>query len=44
MIDKWFNEEVQTSFTDHRYIVITDAKGEGEFAKILTSRNSCIKC
>ena len=31
MIDKWFNEEVQTSFTDHRYIVITDAKGEGEF-------------
>ena len=31
MIDKWFNEEVQTSFAEHRYIVITDAKGEGEF-------------
>lgn len=31
MINKWFNEEVQTSFAEHRYIVITDAKGEGEF-------------
>lgn len=30
MIDKWFNEEIQTAFAEHRYIVITDAKGEGE--------------
>jgi hypothetical protein len=31
MIDKWFNEEIQAGFAEHRYIVITDAKGEGEF-------------
>ena len=31
MLDKWFNEEIQTTFAEHRYIVITDTKGEGEF-------------
>ncbi len=31
MIDKWFIDDIQSVLTDHRYIVVTDAKGEGGY-------------
>jgi hypothetical protein len=31
MIEQWFNDDLQKVWKDHRYIVVTDAKGEGEF-------------
>jgi hypothetical protein len=31
MVEQWFNDDIQKSLAEHRYIVVTDAKGEGEF-------------
>lgn len=31
MISKWFNEDIQSILSKHRYIVVTDARGEGEY-------------
>jgi len=31
MINQWFIEDVQTILSKHRYIVVTDARGEGEY-------------
>lgn len=31
MIEKWFNDDIQKVLSEHRYVVVTDAKGEGEF-------------
>ena len=31
MISKWFTEDIQNILTSHRYIVVTDARGEGDY-------------
>ena len=31
MICKWFNEDIQAILSKHRYIVVTDARGEAEY-------------
>ena len=31
MIGIWFKEDIERILAEHRYIVITDAKGEGDF-------------
>ena len=31
MIDKWFIDDIQSVLADHRYIVVTDARGEGGY-------------
>jgi len=31
MISKWFNEDILSILSKHRYIVVTDARGEGEY-------------
>lgn len=31
MIQKWFIDDIQKVLADHRYIVVTDAKGEGSY-------------
>ena len=31
MIQKWFIDDIQTILSEHRYIVVTDARGEGEY-------------
>jgi len=31
MISKWFTEDIQNILVSHRYIVVTDARGEGEY-------------
>ena len=31
MISKWFNDDIQSILSKHRYIVVTDARGEGEY-------------
>ena len=31
MISKWFTEDIQNVLSSHRYIVVTDARGEGDY-------------
>ncbi len=31
MIGIWFKEDIESIFAEHRYVVVTDANGEGEF-------------
>ena len=31
MISKWFTEDIQNILASHRYIVVTDARGEGDY-------------
>ena len=31
MISKWFNEDIQAILSKHRYVVVTDVRGEGEY-------------
>ena len=31
MIDRWFEDDINKVLTAHRYVVVTDARGEGEF-------------
>lgn len=33
MIDKWFIDDIEAVLSEHRYVVVTDARGEGEFLK-----------
>ena len=34
MISKWFTEDIQNILASHRYIVVTDARGEGDYLLI----------
>ena len=31
MIEIWFKEDIERILAEHRYIVVTDARGEGEY-------------
>ena len=31
MIQKWFIDDIQRVLSEHRYIVVTDAQGEGYY-------------
>ena len=31
MIGIWFKEDIERILAEHRYVVVTDANGEGEF-------------